>query len=140
MKSFKVFIEFNKRNCIKNNLITSSIFIALAVVFILGFIISIAGMQDSALGPIYWLLLLGVSIVYMIFPIVIPLFIRVYSNFKYNLTSLIGIWLCSLTGALRLLHSNNDYKGFAGLMLFYIFCPVPALFLKYFVVKKCTKV
>ena len=111
MGTFKSYKEYTLKDCIKTNIITSSIFVvAFGIIFASHrYIMNMHRqnrfdlshemdiIENAIISGFVLFLILGICIMF------IPLFVGVYSKFTNNIKSFVCIWICSLISAQILL-------------------------------------
>ncbi|MHC1685223.1 MAG: hypothetical protein AB6733_20180 [Clostridiaceae bacterium] len=140
MKSFNNFKEYNKKSCIKTNIITSSIFIAIALIsFILFYtIVSFSSEvvnKSNGFGDLAIIAfgILIINFILVVITILAPLFISIYKEYIDNLKALSGLWICNLIFGFFM---NYISTYFVKLILLGVVISLGALTLKYIYIKR----
>lgn len=140
VRNFNNFKEYNKKSFIKTNIITSSIFIAIALVsFILFYtIVSFSsevadktnGFGDLAIIAFGTLI---INFILVIITALTPLFTSIYEGYLDNLKALSGLWICNLIFGFFM---NYVSTYFVKLILIGVVISLGALTLKYIYIKR----
>lgn len=138
----KGFIEFNKRDCIKNNLISSSVLIFSSLFSVI--ISSVVFIIDDAdlNNPLHYIYIISLlklisTLISIIASLTAPLLVSIYKNFLDNIKSLSGLWLCSIIlGIVSLSQNNININFFIFYIFFVVFGSSFILICKYLLIKK----
>lgn len=141
MKSFNGFKEYNKRSCIKTNLITSIGFILIATAFFICYVSVLLvkkdeiAKADSGLGYVFLFAFgfLIISFMLIITTMVVPMFINIYDKYLDNLKSLIGLWLCNL---MFIFFMSFNFENLIKYILFGMLASLVILSCKYYYIKR----
>ncbi|MEG0308111.1 MAG: hypothetical protein RR636_09225 [Clostridium sp.] len=105
------FINFSLKRCVKINVVTSFIFVAM-VKIMLDFSqwlfkfeekrFDVSGVENDIIFLIFVLGFIIMAVVMSVYSMIVPMVIRIYKNFYNNFTSLIGIILCNFGVAIFL--------------------------------------
>lgn len=114
MRKNPTFIEYNKKSCIRNNLMSLIIFVSIMILSYFSFDLSDSiyksNPSNGMSNLVVLVLLLYLSIVLLIITtIVTPLFMKIYKEFTNNLKSFITLWTCSILISISLFNLFQSY-------------------------------
>lgn len=136
------FIDFNKTNCITNNLLSSSILILSYLSVIIFSSIIFLAKNNHAFNSFKFIKMLALLkffslLIAAMSSIISPLFIYIYDRFLYNIKSLSGLWLCTII--LSLVALQQRYINFTFFILYILFSILGSSFTltcKYLILKR----
>lgn len=142
LSTFKRFIRFDKKSCIKNNLISSVIFltIVMAVSFICEAILYARKLNLNIENHKEYLntiktIRLSIVLIIGVSAVMIPLSLKIYNSFKKNLKSLLAFWCCDLLVGCTVILQTTDRQTLSKFLIITLLGSIMVLFCKFKIVK-----